>query len=156
MGGPKEVRALAIRMEGSGTQNKGVGYSKQRVKRVDPSKRSLGQLVEVRVLAAWPRPHQKFGVSSWTGQDQPGEVRPHPERVQHGNVHGNSTTMEQAETHYQDFMKDFPKSSVATSFSNAAAIPVLRLWARARQVAVHQENRPTTEIQQSRHQVQHR
>ena len=56
MGGPKEVRALAIRMEGSGTQNKGVGYSKQRVKRVDPSKRSLGQLVEVRVLAAWPRP----------------------------------------------------------------------------------------------------
>ncbi len=42
------------------------------------------------------------------------------------------------------------------SFSNAAAIPVLRLWARARQVAVHQDNRPTTEIQQSRHQVQHR
>ena len=61
MGGQKEVRALAIRMEGSGTHNKGVGYWKQRVRPADPSRRSLGQLVEVRVSAAWPSPPEMRG-----------------------------------------------------------------------------------------------
>ena len=61
MGGQKEGRALAIRMEGSGTQNEGVGYWKQRVRPAGPSKRSLGQLVEARGSADWPRPPEMRG-----------------------------------------------------------------------------------------------